>query len=101
PLALLAALRPAYRVAPVTGIIVLLGSQTSRSGPALAAGERLLDVGLGGLVSLIVALLVLPVRANQLLAEASSRALDVIGEHLVLLLGSLAAALDAAALDDA
>ena len=101
PLALLAALRPAYRVAPVTGIIVLLGSQTSRSGPALAAGERLLDVGLGGLVSLIVALLVLPVRANQLLAEASSRALDVIGEHLVLLLGSLAATPDTAALDDA
>jgi len=99
PLTLLAAFRPAYGVAPVTAIIVLLGSQSQQTGPVKFGVDRILEIGLGCLVTLVVALFVLPVRAHGLLAEAAGRALDVMAEHIVTLLEGLAAAPDPVVLE--
>jgi uncharacterized membrane protein YgaE (UPF0421/DUF939 family) len=72
PMTLLAAFRPAYRVAPVPAIIVLLGAQGQHTGPVMCAVDRVLEIGLGCLVTFIVALLVLSVRAHGLLAEEAA-----------------------------
>lgn len=99
PVALLAALRPAYRMAPVTAIIVVLGAQGQQSDAIRSATDRLLDVGLGGVVALLVALVVLPVRAHGLLTEAAARALDVMAEQIVVLMEGLGAVADPVALE--
>jgi len=44
PLALLVAFRPAFRVAPVTAIIVLLGGVGQAAGPLEAAASRTLEI---------------------------------------------------------
>ena len=58
PVAVLVAFKPAYRVAPVTAVIIVPGSPGSS--PVLHAGlERTFEIGLGSLAALVVALLVL------------------------------------------
>jgi uncharacterized membrane protein YccC len=52
PLALLAAFYPSYRVAPITAVVLLLGSAAGAEGPFLAAAMRTLDVSLGGFVGI-------------------------------------------------
>jgi uncharacterized membrane protein YccC len=76
PLALLAAFYPSYRVAPMTAVILLLGSAGVAEGPFVAAFMRTLEVGLGGLVGMTVSLFVLPARAHALLGEAADRVLQ-------------------------
>jgi uncharacterized membrane protein YccC len=83
PLALIAARRPSYRVAPVTAVIVLLVTHPDES-PFIAAGERIIEILLGTIVGVLVSLTFLPTRASrQLLALAADT---------VALLGDLAAA---------
>ena len=65
PLALLAALKPAYRAAPVTAIILLL-TPTNSVGPIAQAVQRVVEIGLGGIVAILVALWILPARAMKL-----------------------------------
>ena len=48
PLSLLAAFNPAYRVAPITAVILLLGSAGATEGPVRAAMLRTIEVALGG-----------------------------------------------------
>ena len=60
PLAALAAIIPAFRVAPVTAVILLLGNAGAAEGPVLAGLLRTLEVGLGGIVGLAVSMSVLP-----------------------------------------
>ena len=100
PLALVIALRPAYRVAPVTAIIVLLSSRTSTSGALVSAVDRVLDIGLGGLVAVAVALFVLPGRAHRLLAEAAGKALDLMAAQISSLRERLLAGADPATTRD-
>ena len=69
PLAVLAAFRSVYRVAPVTAIIVLLGTTRQKMGAVMSAVDRMVDAGLRSIVALAVALLVLPARAHGFLAE--------------------------------
>ena len=64
PLSLLAAFNPAYRVAPITAIILLLGSAGVTEGPILAAILRTIEVALGSLLGVIVSIFVLPARAH-------------------------------------
>lgn len=90
PLALLAALYPSFRVAPVTAIIVLVGSAGLQAGPILAAFDRVIEIALGSIVGLGVSLLVLPARAHFLVAEAAGRALGLLAELTVALLAGLA-----------
>lgn len=82
PLALLVAFRPAYRVAPITAIIVLLSSRTFQAGALASAVDRVLDIGLGSIVAVAVALLVLPGRAHRLVAEAAGAALNLMAAQI-------------------
>jgi uncharacterized membrane protein YccC len=94
PLAVVTALRPAYRVAPVTAVILLLAPVSQAAGPFAAAVDRLLEIGLGSAVALAVAFLVLPERAHGMLARAAARALDLMAELVVALAPGLAAPRD-------
>ena len=72
PLALVSALKPSFRIAPVTAIIVLLSTSSLQADPVPYAVDRVLEIGLGCIVGLAVSLLILPGRAARLLAEAAA-----------------------------
>ncbi len=89
PLAVVAAIRPTYRVAPVTAIILLLGPTGAAPGAVTSAVQRMLEIGLGSLVALAVALLVLPERAHGHLAKAAGEALGLMARLTLLLADSV------------
>ena len=76
PLAVLAAVKPAYRVAPVTAAILILNTRLSASGPLVSAVERVIEVGLGSVIALLVSLTVFPIRGHNVLAQAAASVLD-------------------------
>jgi uncharacterized membrane protein YccC len=98
PLALLAAFKPSYRVAPVTAVILLLGSAGTTEGPLVAAVLRTIEVSLGGLVGMAVSLLLLPARAHALLGEAANRVLQRLAQLLTDLVAALIAPSEAKAI---
>lgn len=98
PMALVGALRPAYRVAAITATIVLLSARTQQVGALRSAVDRVLDIGLGGGVALAVALLVLPTRARALLAETAGDALELLAQDVVALLEGRSATPEALAI---
>jgi uncharacterized membrane protein YccC len=98
PLALLAALKPNYRVAPVTAIIVLLTTAGVQIAPMHYAVDRVLEIGLGCLVGIAVSLLVLPARAHGLLAEAAAEVILALRDLLELLLQDMTRSPDGTAL---
>jgi len=100
PLAVLTALNPAYRIAPVTAIIILLTPNSQSAGPVLAAFHRVLEVGLGSVVALAVAFLVLPERAQGVLARTATRALEMMADLVNVLTAGLVEPRDAHAVDD-
>lgn len=85
PLALLTGFWPDYRVAPVTGIIVLLSSRNQSAGPVEIAASRVLDITFGCVIALAVALFVLPARAHALLATAAGNTLDLMAQQIGML----------------
>jgi uncharacterized membrane protein YccC len=93
PLAAVAAFRPAYRVAAVTGTIVLLG-RFGGMGVVDAALDRVFEIGLGSVVALAVALTVTPTRAHGLLGGAGREALAEMAGLCAGLFADLAAAAD-------
>jgi uncharacterized membrane protein YccC len=93
PLAVVAAFRPAYRVAAITGTIVLLG-RFGQLGVVQAALERVFEIGLGSIVALAVAMTVTPMRAQGLLGGAGRQALAEMAGLCEALFGDLAAAAD-------
>jgi len=98
PMALLAALKPNYRVAPVTAIIVLLSTTGAQLGPVHYAVDRVLEIGLGCLVGIAVSLLVLPARAHGLLTEAAGEVILALRDLLELLLQDMTRSPDGTAL---
>ena len=98
PMALLAALKPNYRVAPVTAIIVLLSTTGAQLGPVHYAVDRVLEIGLGCLVGIAVSLLVLPARAHGLLTEAAVEVILALRDLLELLLQDMTRSPDGTAL---
>jgi uncharacterized membrane protein YccC len=98
PLAFLSAFKPSYRVAPLTAVILLLGSAGTTEGPFLAAALRTIEVSLGGLVGMAVSLLLLPARAHALLGEAANRVLQRLAQLLTDLIAGLIAPSDASAI---
>ena len=76
PLALVAALKPSYRVAPITAVILLLGSASVTEGPFLAGLMRTVEVTLGAFVGMAVSLFLLPARAHALMGDAANRVLQ-------------------------
>ena len=73
PLAVLAALSPSFRVAPITAVILLLGTAGATEGPFLAAIFRVAEVSLGGIVGVAISLLVVPARGHAVMGEQAKR----------------------------
>jgi uncharacterized membrane protein YccC len=73
PLALLAALYPSFRVAPVTSLIMLLPPTGQALGPLASGFDRVAEITLGNMVGVAVALFVLPARAHTLMMEAAAK----------------------------
>ncbi|MGB5948156.1 MAG: FUSC family protein [Parvibaculum sp.] len=94
PLGFLAASHPRFKVAPVRAIIVIL-SRTGQEPAFWLAVERVMEIILGGVISVAVALLVLPARAHSDLAEHASRLIALLGDVWKLELESLTGAGDA------
>jgi uncharacterized membrane protein YccC len=90
PPAVVAAFNPAYRAAPVTAAIILLSPLASRRELLESAVDRVLEIALGSVIALVVALIVLPARARALLAAAAARALGLMAEQVALLLDGFA-----------
>ena len=78
PLAFLAAINGRYRIAPVTAVIALIVPRGPEVGAIAFTLERTAEIGLGAVVAVAVALLVLPARSHGLLAGAASRVLDAL-----------------------
>lgn len=98
PLALVAALKPSYRMAPITAIIVVLSTTGVERGPVHYAIDRVLEIALGCLVGCAVSLLVLPARAHALLVEAAAEVILALRDLLELLLGEMTRRPDGTAL---
>jgi len=96
PLAVVAAINPAYRVAPATAVIIVLAPVTQADGAVQAAIQRTLGVGLGSIVALAVALLVLPERARGHLARAAGAALETMAKLALVLKDGVARGVDQA-----
>jgi len=92
PLTLLVALRPNYRIAPVTAAIVLMTPGVQQLGPLGSAFDRILEITVGSVVGLIVSLILLPARAHSLVIDAAAHMLghlaDLLGDWLDVLAGS-------------
>ncbi len=101
PLAFLAAVRPAFRVAPVTVIIVLFSPQNQHIGIGLYALERVGEILLGSLIGLAVALLVFPARAHHLLRRATGDTLKIFAALIPTLLAGAEADADRVAIEGA
>ena len=80
PLAMVAAFKPAYRIAPITGVILLLTPMPPDGAAWLAGLNRVLEVGIGSITSVVVALVVLPVRARDALTRAAGEALGMLAD---------------------
>ena len=82
PLSFLAARSAGFRVAPITAIIVLLSATGSTLGPFGFAVDRVLEVGLGCAVGLLVSVLIVPARASRLVLEAAAQVMRLLAEQL-------------------
>ncbi len=96
PLAIVAALKPEYRIAPITAIIVLLASFEQREGASLIAVHRIAEIALGCLVAFAVTV-ALPAPAQGLLIKTTRRALELFARESVIVFAALIDRLDTAA----
>jgi uncharacterized membrane protein YccC len=91
PLALLAAVKPAFRVAPITSLIMLLPPVGQAIGPLASAFDRVLEITLGNVVGVLVALFVLPARAHTLTTEAAAKVVTLNAELVSVFIDELTA----------
>jgi uncharacterized membrane protein YccC len=89
PLTLVASLYPAFRVAPITFIILLLAPDLQALGPVQSAIHRMFEIGVGSIIALAVSVFVLPGRAHDVLAQAASQALSAMGTLITTFPGGL------------
>ncbi|MEH3147974.1 MAG: FUSC family protein [Methylobacterium frigidaeris] len=85
PLAVAAAFSAGFRIAPITAVIVLLGTTGATLGPFTFAVDRLLEVGLGCAVGLLVSLVVAPARATRALVAQAARTADLLADQFAAL----------------
>jgi uncharacterized membrane protein YccC len=95
-LSLVAGVRPGFRLAPVTAAIVLLVDPTHAYALETAL-HRMLNIAIGCLVGLAVALLVLPARAHADLVQQTARLLRLLAEAMRMALANLGGQRDEAA----
>jgi uncharacterized membrane protein YccC len=100
PAVLLAALYPRFSAAPFTAVMVFFGPTITHTGPIAAAFERVIEVAVGCVIGLLVSLLVLPARAQDLAIEAATQMLSLIARFLPELCAGFTHDLDRAALSD-
>ncbi|MBO9709426.1 MAG: FUSC family protein [Caulobacter sp.] len=96
-LAFLAAVRPAFKVAPVTAVIMLIGT-TTRMDPLVAAFLRVAEITVGSVVGIAATLLIFPARAHAAVVENAnkvSRLLADLLDHYALKLGEQTTTLEA------
>jgi uncharacterized membrane protein YccC len=86
PMAVAAAIHPAFRVAPFSAVLVLLIGSELGQGPIASAATRVGEVAIGGAVAIVVALIVFPQRAHELGLEAVCRILNQMADLLPTLL---------------
>ena len=72
PLALASALKPSFRIAPVTAILVLLIPADPSAGVMGNALTRAFEIGFGSVVGLACSILFLPSRAHRMVADAAA-----------------------------
>jgi uncharacterized membrane protein YccC len=65
PLSLVEAFTPAFRVAPFSGVMVLMTSGQLSEGPIPSALYRIAEVSLGGAIAIAVSLLIFPEQAKR------------------------------------
>jgi uncharacterized membrane protein YccC len=78
PTARLAALRPSFRLAPITALIVLVGA--SPGAGLLTALHRVIEITLGCVVGALTAHLVMPDRARVAIETGAAGVLDGLGK---------------------
>ena len=92
PLAYLAAVNPAFRVAPVTAVIMLVPSYGPHAGdPVTIALDRVFEIALGNVVALGVSIFVFPVRAHEQLRTAAAKVATMNAELMDALIEGLLA----------
>jgi hypothetical protein len=82
PVALVAALKRNLNAVPVSSIIVVLMPALAHAGPLDSAIYRVLEVGLGVVVGLVVAFVVLPAGGHRLARQEAARTLDLLAQAL-------------------
>jgi uncharacterized membrane protein YccC len=97
PLAFATALDPRWTAAPASAVFVLLVPQLLHMSATNSAIERVLEVGLGGLIGLVVSIVFLPASAYDVVREKAADALDHMGGAISGLIGGLSTGLDAEA----
>ncbi|MGF9759224.1 FUSC family protein [Microvirga sp. 0TCS3.31] len=93
PLALLAAVKPAFRVAPITSLIMLLPPTGQAIGPLASAIDRVLEITLGNVVGVLVAVFVLPARAHILMTDAAAKVVSLNADLVTVFIDELTAGL--------
>jgi uncharacterized membrane protein YccC len=83
-LGLAASLRPSLKIAPVTAVIMIVGSATSHRGFAEAATLRVIEIAVGGVIGVLIALFVFPARAREAVSTNVQGALGELSRLLTL-----------------
>ena len=99
PVAFLAAVKPSFRTSSITVAIVLFGNAAQHTSAADYAEHRVLEIGIGCVIGLIVSLTVLPARAHHVLSVAAAKVLNTYADLLARLLDVAAGKLDYAAVE--
>jgi uncharacterized membrane protein YccC len=85
PLSLMAAFSAGFRIAPITAIIVLMTPTATALGPFGFAADRVLEIGLGCAVGLLVSVLVVPARASLAVLDTAAQLARLLSEQLTAL----------------
>jgi uncharacterized membrane protein YccC len=89
PLALLGAIKPNFKAAPITAFLVLVPISGQEVAPLDFAIDRILEISIGGLAGMAISLFVLPARAHQLLARVAATVVDLNSDLMVALFEGL------------
>ncbi len=82
PLSFMAAFSAGFRIAPITAIIVLLSASGTTLGPLGFATDRILEVGLGCAVAILVSVLVVPARASRSVLDTAGEVAGLLADQL-------------------